>query len=68
MNIKIDFKIFIFILLFLFTNQSTIYLLILTFSLLHELGHLAMGLCLGLKAKMIKIMPMRSINFIYYSI
>lgn len=64
MNIKVDLKIFIFLLLFLITNQSTIYLLLLAFAMLHEIGHLIMGICLGLKPQSVKIMPMRTLCFI----
>lgn len=64
MRIKIDLKIFIFILLFMFTKQSTVYLLLLTFAILHELGHFVIGLCLGLKMQTMKIMPMRGFDFV----
>ena len=40
MSIKVDLKIFIFLLLFLITNQSAIYLLLLAFAIIHEIGHL----------------------------
>lgn len=60
MNIKIDLKIFIFLLLFIITNQSTIYLLLLAFAIIHELGHLIMGIFLGMKIQSMKIIPMRT--------
>lgn len=60
MNIKIDLKIFIFLILFIITNQSAIYLLLLAFAILHELGHLIMGVSLGMKIQSIKIIPMRN--------
>lgn len=64
MNIKVDLKIFIFLFLFILTNQSAIYLLLLAFAILHEIGHLIMGICLGLKPQSIKFMPMRALYFI----
>lgn len=58
MNIRIDLKIFIFFILFILTKQSTVYLLLLAFVILHELGHIIVGLCMGLKIQTMKIMPM----------
>lgn len=40
MNIKVDLKIFVFVLFFFFMNQSVIYLLLLLFAMIHEIGHL----------------------------
>ena len=57
MHIKIDLKIFIFALLFLLTNRIDIYASIMLFALIHELGHLLLGLILGFKPKNIVIMP-----------
>lgn len=42
MSIKVDLKIFAFILLFFFCGQSDIYLILLGFATIHELGHLIM--------------------------
>lgn len=57
MNIKVDLKIFLFLLLFLVTSQFNIYILLMLFAFIHELGHLAMGLILGFKPKEIKVTP-----------
>ena len=46
MRVRIDLKIFIFLALFYFTNQIKIYLIIMFFSIIHELGHIIMGLIL----------------------
>lgn len=42
MQIKLNFKIFIFTLFFFMTNQLIIYLELMTFALLHEMGHMLM--------------------------
>ena len=57
MRIRIDLKIFIFLTLFYFTNQIRIYLIIMFFSLLHEIGHIIVGLLLKIKLEKIEIMP-----------
>lgn len=64
MRIKIDLKIFIFVILFYLTKQIELYALLMIFALLHELGHLIAGLLLGFKPEKISIMPMGvSISF-----
>lgn len=57
MRIRIDLKIFIFLFLFYLTNQIEIYLTIMFFCLIHELGHVVMGLLLRLKLEKIELMP-----------
>ena len=57
MKIRIDLKIIIFLILFYLTNQIEIYLTILFFCIIHELGHLFTGLALKLKPENIEIMP-----------
>ena len=57
MRIRIDLKIFIFFALFFITNQIKIYLTILFFCFVHELGHVFIGLLLGLKLEKLQIMP-----------
>lgn len=57
MHIKIDLKIFAFIILFCFTRQVEIYVLLMIFAILHEFGHLIAGLLLKLKPKHIEINP-----------
>lgn len=57
MRFRIDLKIFLFALLFYFTKQIEIYAMIMFFAILHELGHLFVGLLLGMKPEKIEIMP-----------
>ncbi len=56
MELKLDLKIFLFLIIFCFTKQLEIYILCLLFALLHELGHIAVGRILGYKLKSFKIM------------
>ena len=55
MRFKVDLKIFLFLLIFYFTNQIDAYLLILVFALIHEMGHLLSGLLLGMKPSKIEL-------------
>lgn len=57
MRIRIDLKIIIFLIIFYFTNQLRIYLIIMFFCMLHEIGHLIVGLILKMKPEKIEIMP-----------
>ena len=57
MSFKIDLKIFLFLILFYFTKKVDTYILIIIFAIIHELGHLIVGLALGLKPESIKLMP-----------
>lgn len=57
MRIRIDLKIFIFLALFYFTHQLRIYLIIMLFSIIHEIGHIIVGLILKMKLEKIEIMP-----------
>lgn len=57
MKIRIDLKIILFLILFWFTNQVNIYLTIVFFCIIHELGHLIAGLALKLKPENIEITP-----------
>ena len=56
MKIRIDLKIIIFLILFYFTNQISIYLTIMFFSLLHELGHIIIAMILKMKPSKLEIM------------
>ena len=58
MHIKIDFKIFAFIILFWFTNQIELYALLMIFAIFHEFGHLIAGFLLKLKPKKFEINPL----------
>ena len=57
MRFRIDLKIFLFLLLFYFTKQIEIYAMIMFFAIIHEFGHLAAGLLLGMKPQKLEIMP-----------
>lgn len=64
MQIKVNLKIFIFILVFIITNQIKIYGILMLFALLHELGHLIVGMLLGFKPQALSIKPIGlSISF-----
>ena len=58
MQIKIDLKICLILIIFFFCNQLELYLLFMIFTVIHEMGHLIAGLFLGFKPKGINIMPM----------
>ena len=57
MQIKIDFKIFAIIIIFLFTRNIGIYAILMLFALIHEIGHLVCGILLGFKPQSISIIP-----------
>lgn len=64
MQIKINLKIFIFILIFFITGQVELYGILMLFAFIHELGHMICGILLGFKPKELKIAPMGvSISF-----
>ena len=67
MSLKIDLKIFIFFILFYLTKQIKLYATIMILCVKHELGHVLMGIVLGLKIEKIEIMPMGlSVSFKLY--
>lgn len=57
MRIRIDLKIFIFLALFYLTNQIKIYLIVMFFCVIHELGHAIIGLILRMKTEKLEIIP-----------
>lgn len=57
MQIKVDLKILIFALIFFITGQLNIYVLLMIFACIHELGHLFMGLILKFKPTVFEIKP-----------
>ena len=57
MQIKINLKIFLFLLIFLITKQIKIYALLMCLALIHELGHVLAGIILGFKPESISIIP-----------
>ncbi|MCI8518848.1 MAG: hypothetical protein HFJ51_01660 [Clostridia bacterium] len=63
MQIKLDLKIFIFVLFFFVTKQLEMYIYLMIFALFHELGHIVCGLLLGLRLEKLQIMPVRICSF-----
>lgn len=57
MQIKINLKVFLFLLIFLITRQIKIYALLMCLALIHELGHVIAGIILGFKPEAISIIP-----------
>lgn len=57
MKIRIDLKIFVFVLIFIFTHQIKLYAIMMLFALIHELGHLLAGILLKFKPCKLEIMP-----------
>lgn len=57
MRFRIDLKIFVFLILFYITRQIHTYAAIMIFAIIHELGHLIVGLILGMKPDKLDIMP-----------
>lgn len=57
MRFRIDLKIFLFIILFCISKQIEIYVIMIIFAFLHEIGHLIAGIILGLKPEKIEIIP-----------
>ena len=57
MKIRIDLKIIIFIILFYITKQIDIYIIMLIFCLIHELGHILVGIILKMKPDKLELMP-----------
>lgn len=67
MHIKINLQIFLFIIIFILTNQIEIYAWIMLFAFIHELGHMTAGILLKLKPKSLNLMPVGiSITFETY--
>ena len=57
MQIKINLKIFLFIIIFCVTQQIEIYGLLMLFAFFHEMGHLIMGMILKFKPSKLEINP-----------
>ncbi len=57
MQVKVDLKVFLFFLIFLVTKNIKIYSILMLFALIHELGHLIIGLLLGFKPEKMTILP-----------
>ena len=64
MHIKINLRIFIFIIIFCLTRQIGIYGILMLFAFFHELGHLFTGIVLGFRPESLSVNPLGlSINF-----
>lgn len=57
MRFKIDLKIFLFLILFYLTRQIEIYTVTFIFAIIHEMGHLIMGLAMGMKPEKLELTP-----------
>lgn len=57
MQIKVNLKVFLFLIIFIITRQIKIYAILMLFALIHELGHVFMGIILGFKIESISIIP-----------
>lgn len=57
MQIKIDMKILIFVLIFYISNQLKIYTVLMIFACIHELGHLFFGKIVGFRPNCFEIKP-----------
>ena len=58
MVLRVDLKIFIFFVLFYLTKQIKLYATIMVLCIIHEFGHILMGIIMGLKIEKIEIMPL----------
>jgi len=57
LRIRIDLKILFFLIILYFTEQIELYLVVMFFSTIHEIGHIIMGLILKMKPERLEIMP-----------
>lgn len=57
MQIKLNLQIFLFVVIFYFTNQIEIYVAMMIFATVHECAHIVAGILAGLKPKTLRIMP-----------
>lgn len=57
MRVRLNLKIFVFIILFILTRQIEIYGILMLFAIFHELGHMLAGILLGFKPNTLEIMP-----------
>ena len=58
MQIRIDLKIVLFLLIFFLTKQIEVYILFMIFAIIHELGHLLIGILMGFKPEGISLIPL----------
>ena len=57
MRFRIDLKLFLIILIFILTKQIQIYILMMGFAIIHELGHLFAGIFLKMKPEKLEFIP-----------
>ena len=57
MKFKIDLKIFLIAILFFMTSQIKVYTIMMICAIIHELGHLLVGILLGMKPEKLEIIP-----------
>ena len=57
MRIRIDLKIFVFLILFYYTNQLRIYLIVMFFCFMHEIAHMILGIIFKMKLNKLEINP-----------
>ena len=58
MQIRIDLKIVLFLLFFFLTKQIEVYILFMIFAIIHELGHLLIGILMEFKPEGISLVPL----------
>lgn len=58
MKIKLDLSVFLFLSIFILTNQIELYVLLMSFAFIHEFAHLICGVILGFKPSLLKIIPL----------
>ena len=64
MQIKINLRIFLFVIIFTLTRQIELYGILMLFAFFHELGHLFAGIVLGFKPHSLSVNPLGlAINF-----
>lgn len=57
MQIKLNFRVLLLALCFFIVNDLEMYLKLMIFTLIHEMGHMFIGIALGLKPKRLEILP-----------
>ena len=57
MKFKIDLKIFLIAILFFMTSQIKVYAIMMICAIIHEFGHLLIGILLGMKPEKLEIIP-----------
>ncbi len=66
MRLRIDLKIIAVLVIFLFTRQLQIYMIIMSFCFLHELGHICAAKVLKMKLDKLEILPCGFSSSFYY--